>query len=227
MTRSIRIMLMASVVLSSGCVETQQAKEVKPAGFLGDYSLLHRGEQGQALLVYRNPETDFSVYKKVTVDPVTIWKGQDSQLEGVSYADLHRLANELRTKMIWHLNQDYVVVPEPGPGVMRVQMAITEARKSNVGMDVVSTVLPPATLLAEAESLATGMQAFVGEASIEAKITDAETGEILLAAVDRRAGGRTLDGVMDSWDDVEDAFEYWAARTRERLRELRENAPGH
>ena len=221
MAQSLRMILLAFVTLFGGCVWTQQAKDVKEAGFLGDYSMLHKGEKGQALLVYRNPETDFSIYKKVTVDPVTIWKGKDSELEGVSDADLHRLANELQTMIIWHINQDYVVVPESGPGVMRIQVAITEARESNVGMDVVSTVLPPATLLAEAESLATGTQAFVGEASIEVKVTDEETGELLLAAVDRRAGGRTLDGVMDSWDDVEHAFDYWANRTKERLRELR------
>ena len=222
MIRSCRIILMLLTTLLSGCVETEQAKMVKEAGFLDDYSILRKGEKGQALLVYRNPQTNFSAYKKITVDPVTIWKKKDSDLKGVSDTDLHRLAKELRSKIIWHLNQDYVVVPEPGPGVMRIQVAITEARKSNVGMDVTTIIFPPATILAGAKNLTTGTRAFVGEASIEGKITDAETGEVLLAAVDRRAGGRTLDGVMDSWDDVEHAFDYWANRLKERLHELRE-----
>ena len=222
MARSCRIILVVLTTLLSGCVETEQAKSVKQTGFLDDYSLLHKGEKGQALLVYRNPQTNFSTYKKVSVDPVTIWKEKDSELEGVSDTDLHRLAKELRSKIIWHLNQDYVVVPEPGPGVMRIQVAITEARKSNVGMDVTTIIFPPATILAGAKNLATGTRAFVGEAGIEGKITDAETGDVLLAAVDRRAGGRTLDGVMDSWDDVEHAFDYWANRLKLRLQELRE-----
>ena len=217
-------LLVLSMALSSGCVETEQAKSVKEAGFLDDYSILRKGEKGQALLVYRNPHINFSKYEKVSVDPVTIWKKKGSELEGVSDADLHRLAKELRSKIIWHLNQDYVVVPDPGPGVMRIQVAITEARESNVGMDVTTIIFPPVTILAGAKNLATGTRAFVGEASIEAKVTDAETGDVLLAAVDRRAGGRTMDGVMDSWDDVEHAFEYWANRLKLRLQELREES---
>ena len=222
MTPFIIFLMISILVLSSGCVETEQAKNVKQSGFLDDYSILRKGEQGQALLVYRNPHTNFSTYKKVTVDPVTIWKEKDSELEGISDSDLHRLAKELRSKIIWHLNQDYVVVPEPEPGAMRIQVAITEARKSNVGMDVTTIIFPPVTILAGAKNLTTGTRAFVGEASIEGKITDAETGEVLLAAVDRRAGGRTMDGVMDSWDDVEHAFDYWANRLKLRLQELRE-----
>ena len=222
MMQFVLTLMVLFLALSSGCVETEQAKSVKQSGFLDDYSILRKGEQGQALLVYRNPHTKFSNYEKVAVDPVTIWKEKGSELEGVSDSDLHRLAKELRSKIIWHLNQDYVVVPEPGPGVMRVQVAITEARKSNVGMDVTTIIFPPVTILAGAKNLTTGARAFVGEASIEGKITDAETGEVLLAAVDRRAGGRTLDGVMDSWDDVEHAFDYWANRLKLRLQELRE-----
>ncbi len=33
-------------VLIGGCAPTQQASQVKPSGFLGDYSKLHRGGKG-------------------------------------------------------------------------------------------------------------------------------------------------------------------------------------
>jgi len=65
-----------------------------------------------------------------------------------------------------------------------------------------------------------GTQAFVGRADVEGKITDTDTGELLFAAVDRRAGKNTPDGSMNSWNDVKQAFAYWATRLSERLREL-------
>ncbi|MGH8517645.1 MAG: DUF3313 family protein [Panacagrimonas sp.] len=55
------------------------------------------------------------------------------------------------------------------------------------------------------------------EASAEFKITDAQTGELLGAGVDRRAGGKTLKKGFSSWADVEGAFQYWAERLRYRL----------
>ena len=212
------------LVVPGGCADTQQAKKVQTSGFLGDYSMLRKGGEGEALLVYRNPTADFSKYKMVHVDPVRIWQVKDSGNSDVSKEDLQRLADDFRAKVVWHLNQDYLVAPHPGPGVMRIQMALTEAEPSNVGMDVVETVLPPMQIFSGAQSMATGTRAFVGSASVEGKLTDGQTGELLFAAVDRRVGGKTLDGSMDSWDDVEQSFDYWADLIRKRLRRLREGS---
>jgi hypothetical protein len=41
------------------------------------------------------------------------------------------------------------------------------------------------------------------------------------AAVDRRVGEKRLKGSLDTWDDVQGAFDYWAERLRVRLAELR------
>ena len=218
----VRIILFLSVVLSTmGCAETQQARETRTAGFLEDYSILRKGEEGEALLVYRNLQADFSKYQIVCVDPVVVLISDQSE---VSQEDLNRLADDLRSKVIWQLKQPYLVVPKSVPDALRVELALTEAAPSNVGMDVVSTLVPPAGMFSGAKGLATGTQAFVGSASVEAKITDSSTGELLLAAVDRRVGGRTLDGSMDSWDDVQQAFTYWAEQLNKKLGELGKKA---
>jgi len=218
----VRIFLFLSVVLSTmGCAETQQARETRTAGFLEDYSILRKGTEGEALLVYHNSQADFSRYQTVYVDPVVVLINDPSE---VSQEDLKRLADDLRSKVIWQLKQPYLVVPKSVPDALRVELALTEAAPSNVGMDVVSTLLPPAGMFSGAKGLATGTQAFVGSASVEAKITDSSTGELLLAAVDRRVGGRTLDGSMDSWDDVQQAFTYWAEQLNKKLGELGKKA---
>jgi hypothetical protein len=73
-------------------------------------------------------------------------------------------------------------------------------------------------VLSQVRGLITGKPGFVGEASAEAKVTDGQTGDLLIAAVDRRVGGKSIAGApIDSWDDVRKAYQYWAQQFRYRL----------
>jgi hypothetical protein len=207
---------LACVVFVVGCAQTEQAGKVETSGFIRDYSLLQRGGEGEALLVYKNPLADFSPYRSVYVEPVIVLLLKQTS---VPQEELNKLGEDLRAKMIWKLKEDFLVVPKLVPGALRLELALTEAVPSDVGMDIVTTLVPPVGVLSSAPGLATGTRAFVGRASVEGKISDGDTGTLLAAAVDRRMGGRTLDGAMDSWDDVQQAFEYWATKLSQQLRE--------
>ncbi|HNP59492.1 MAG TPA: DUF3313 domain-containing protein [Nitrospirales bacterium] len=212
------VMVSILIILAgvAGCAQTEQAKEVELSGFLEDYSILQPGKEGEALLLYKNPQADFSIYRAVYVEPAIVLISKQST---VPQEELHRLADDLRSKVIWKLKEDFLVVPKLVPGALQIELALTEAEPSDVGMDIVSTIIPPAAMVSGAKKLATGTQAFVGRASVEAKLTDGNTGTLLMAAADRRVGGRTLDGSIDSWDDAHQAFEYWADKLAQRLRE--------
>ena len=80
-----------------------------------------------------------------------------------------------------------------------IQGAITEGEESDVVLDTVSSVIPQLKVLTGAKGLATGVAGFTGAATVEVKITDASTGTLLSAAVDRRGGTKSLRGVTDSW----------------------------
>ncbi len=209
------------MVWFAGCAATQQTRDVKKSGFLRDhYYLLQEGEKGEARLVYKNPQADWASYDKVIIDPVMIWK--DARTQDVSRADLQRLANDLWSKIREALGKDYEIAHQPGPGVMRVTVAITEAEASNPAMDTISSVVPQLRLLTGAKGLvAGGKPGFVGAASIEGKITDAKTRTLLMAGVDRRAGTKSLRGSTNSWNDVEEAYQYWTDKLRYRLCTLR------
>jgi hypothetical protein len=218
------ILLLALVV--TGCAATQEAKSVEKSGFLGDYSLLKEGQrstfsqgaENQALLVYQNPAADWRKYRKIWLDPVTVWMSQkDSQLKDVPVEDRQRLAALLWSKLDEQLRNDYEMASNPGPDVMRIQAAITEAESSNAVLDTVTSIIPQTRLLSGMKSLATGVSAFTGSASVEVKITDSTTGAILAEAVDRRGGTKSLSGVTNSWNDVEEAYRFWAEKIRYRL----------
>ena len=217
--------ILALMFVVTGCASTQEAKSVEKSGFLGDYSLLKEGQRStisegaedEALLVYKNPAADWRKYRKVILDPVTVWtSGKDSQLKDVSVEDRQRLAALLWSKIDEQLRKDYQMTNQAGPDVMRIQAAITEAGDSNAFLDTVTSIIPQTRLLSGMKSLATGVSAFTGSASVEIKITDSETGTLLLAAADRRGGTKSLSGVTNSWNDVEEAYRFWAEKMRYR-----------
>ena len=214
------------MLVVTGCASTQEAKSVEKSGFLGDYSLLKEGERStikegsedQALWVYKNPNVDWRKYRKIWLDPVTVWMSpKDSQLKDVSVEDRQRLAALLWSKLDESLRKDYQMTYEPGPDVIRIQAAITEAESSNAVLDTVTSVIPQTRLLSGMVSLGRGVSLFTGSSSVEMKITESETGTLLVAAVDRRGGTKSLRGVTNSWNDVEEAYRFWAEKSRYRL----------
>lgn len=215
------LILIILLFLLQGCAATQQRRDVVKTGFLSDYSLLKEGEgDHQALLRYINPDVDWRSYNKVILDSVTVWKNEETQ--DVSPEDLQALTDFLYGQLHDALSQDYTIVTQPGPGVMRAAFAITEAEGSSPVADVVTSIIPQTRILTGVKGLIVGGKpGFVGTAGLEANLTDAQTGKILLEAVDRRGGTKDLSGMTNEWNDVEKAYIYWAAAVRYRLCMLR------
>jgi hypothetical protein len=214
----------ASIVALSACALTSQTRTVEKSGFLGDYSQLREGGQGEAQLVYVKPGVTWARYDKVVIDPVTVWTSGDSTVAQVSEADRQLLADYLDASLRNSLRQDYTLVDRPEPNALRVRVAITDAKAAHVVLNTVSKVVPQLRVLTTVGGLATDTQVLVGRAGVEAEVLDGVTGERLGAAVDRRAGTKALRGGVSTWSDVQNAFDYWSDRLRTRLAELRKGA---
>lgn len=205
--------VLATVLVAGGCAATSRAPSAHESGFLGaDYDLLRPGDRKQAQLVYLHPGVRWATYKSILLDPVTVWNGRESTAQGISAADAQMLVNYFYSVIRGALEKEgFTLVSVPQPGTLRVKVAITKAQESNVGLNVVSTVVPTLLAISSLDKLATGKPAFVGEAQIEVKVNDAVTGELLAAAIDHRVGGKALDASMlTSWGDVETMMRLWA-----------------
>lgn len=200
------------VVALLACGVTRQARDVKYSGFLGDYSILKPGPDGGAKLVYQNPEADIKSYDKILLVPVTIWSGEGSEMNDLAAADRKMVADRLYSVLQERLAKDYSLVSQPEPHTMRIATAITAADRSYPVMDTISTIVPIGLGVSTLKAIATGKPAFVGEASVEVRVTDAQTGAILFEAVDSRVGTKNPTAVWDKWEDVDAAFQYWADR---------------
>jgi hypothetical protein len=215
--------LVACLALSltvAACATTRQTRSVEESGFLGDYSELREGGKGEAQLVYIDADADFSIYKAVLIDSVTLW--HDSDLSKIPVEDRQALTDYLYKALHKELGKDYEIVESPGVGVLRVRAAITEAKGARVLGNVITSVVPQLRMLSTLGGLASDTQVFVGKCGIEAEVTDSLTNYRLAAAVDERAGTKALRGGVGKWSDVEQAFDFWAARLRERLETLRQ-----
>ena len=226
MSRLKGILCVVLLGLVAGCASTKQARDVEHSGFLGDlYPLLREGKEGEALLVYKPEKVDtarFSKYTKILLDPVTVWRGEESRSKGISHKEVQLLADHFFSLLYLTFEEDYEMVRSPGPNTLRIQVALTKVEESMVVLDVVSTVVPQARALSTLKGLATGKPAFVGEASVEAKLSDANSGKVLAALMDRRVGGKKLEAeAFDTWGDVNEILEYWAKLSKFRLCEAR------
>jgi hypothetical protein len=132
----------------------------------------------------------------------------------------------MRVALERELGKNNQIVDEAGPGVIQFRFALTEVSGSNVLLDTVTTVYPPARAFSELKRFVTGKHTAVGQAAFEAEALDAETGERLAAAMSVRAGGKALKTDFDQYRDVKAAIDVWAVTVSERFENLKQKSAG-
>lgn len=222
-TRLVSLCVMVLIIV--GCATTEQAPNAQMSGFLGDYTQFHRGKGGQAEYVYRDINVDFSKYQKVILEPVQLWAAENSEsaLNSLSKEDQQLIVDYLYVSLSDAFKRDYVIVNEPGPDVMKVRCAITEAKATSPVKEILSTVTPYGLGISYAKHFMLGTHSGVGVVSVEGELLDSVTGQRLAAVVDRRAGTKSLADKYTRWGDVQDAFSFWARRMQTNLALLREH----
>ena len=190
-----------------------------PTGFLGsDYSLMTAPSEGsdqQAMLRYINPNATWNTYNKIMIAPVTFWAADDSK---VSAADQQALCNYAYSVFAKELGKNFTIVDQPGPGVLKISVALTDATSAVPVLRSISVVVPQARLLSAIKMAATGTYAFVGSAQGEARLNDSQSGQLLAAWADKRVGGTSVKNIdVFQWGDAENAIDYWATELDKRL----------
>ena len=147
-------MVLLVAVTGLSCTSTYQVRNAPASGFLGDYSQLERGGRGRPLLIYRDPAADFTAYKRIQIDPVAGYIGAHSRLQKIAPEDRQALLDYFHATLRKRLTEDYELVNEPGPGVLRLRVAVTDAQGSKVAMDTLSTVVPVGLALSALEKVA-------------------------------------------------------------------------
>lgn len=204
--------VMMTLLLLAACTGSQQARRVDVGGTgLVNRELYQKGTGDQALYRYVSPSANLKQYGKVMVDQVIVTK--DGELDKEERANFQALANNAYLYLVRELeNNGFQLVQSPQPGTVRVQMAIVDADKSKPVRNTLSTFMPVGMAVSGMRYGATGKPSGVGEITTEIKLTDADTGELLGAALDRRVGGKELNKLWSGWANADSALQYWAKR---------------
>jgi hypothetical protein len=204
----------------TGCQTTRHVNVEEQSGFLGDYTLLEKGEKGIANYIYINTNANWSKYTKIWIKPLELWQAEDpeSPIGKLSDEAKQNLLDTFYASFYEALTNNFEIVTNGGPDVLIVHAAMTDGRKSKPVINFVTSVYLPLKVVSFGKRLITGTDIGVGKVVVEAEFLDGQTNERVAAAVDARAGTKALRTKFNnSWNDVKLSFDWWAQRFDKRL----------
>ncbi len=186
--------VVACVIAGAGC-----AGPPKSVGYLSDYSRLHRAGPDLRFV----DEAKLAGYSQFIVEPVDIHYYKATKGKDTASTTTRKLANHMHSAVVSALAGSYKVVSQPGPGVARVRLALTNIQHDTPALNAV-----PQTRM-------TGLG--LGGASMEAEMVDSQTGEQIAAVAQTQKGDRlSLDGFSE-WSSAKDVMDDWAKRFCDRI----------
>jgi len=213
----VAIITLAAVALAStGCgilrpTRGRHFEDAEHSGFLGDYSQLAPREGYQAQEVYVNPNAAWPRYNAIYIESVSMWISDESKKHDPK--DQQLLTDTLYKAMHDKLGEKFKLVDRPGAGVIKLRLALTEAKGARVVLNTLTTAIPQTRAAATVLGLGTDTAALVGTASMEAEATDGITNDRLAAVVDSRAGTKGVTRMLFKWADVEAICNHWGERS--------------
>jgi hypothetical protein len=192
------LMVSISLIVSIGC-----SKQLKQTGFLSDYSRLQRADDSLRYLDMKK----LAQYKQFIVEPVVIHLHGMKQGARPDPETRRELANYMNDAIVKAIQDKYMIVSQPGPGVAKVRVAITDIEQSNP----VLNAIPQLT------------SAGLGSVSMEAELLDSQTGKQIAALIEAQKGRRLSFSGLKKWGDAKAVMDGWAERFSKRLDEAHGN----
>jgi len=120
--RSILFVLLLTVIV--GCATI--SKWPQQSGFLDSYAGMYRSNVIKGVFVIKHQSKNVNDYSKFLVDPVAVRLTPDAKAYKMAKSKLERIARQFRQNVILALQVNNTVVENPGAGVIRVRLAITD-----------------------------------------------------------------------------------------------------
>jgi hypothetical protein len=175
------------------------SEPVRKTGFLSDYSRLIPDKGNLRYTKMRKLGT----YDRFIIEPVKVHLHGIPQGARPEPAIRTELANYLHNAIVNAIEDRYMIVSQPGPGVARIRVAITDIQRSTPSLNFL-----PQTKL-------TGIG--LGGASMEGEVLDSQTGEQIGAVIRSQKGKSVSMSGMKEWGDAKAVLDDWAARFRRHL----------
>ncbi|USD38727.1 DUF3313 domain-containing protein [Ferrimonas sp. SCSIO 43195] len=208
-----RFLLLLPVLLVTACAQ----RLVQHDALFSSFEDFRPGPQGGVDLVWAAPtitsvaelQQRLNGYDKLALEQVWVVVDEDT---GITTEQVDELTGYITEAIVAKLDGRFTLVDEVDDSTLRMSIALTNIETPNPILAVTSTVLPVGLGISTLSKVVTGEYTNVGGGTIELLVRDGKTGQPLIAAIDRRQGGKGLGAIIDSTDDVKDAIDWWVER---------------
>lgn len=221
--------------------ETTQAN-VRRVGFLSDYGRLAALPGGGGMLCWKTPGVNWSQFDKVMFERIKVYLNPGST-QPVDPTDLKSLIDYFHSDLVKAITPQAAVTNVPGPGVLRVRIALTDLVPTNTAASLAGTAVPYGFVAELGSGAATGKPAgstpYLGQTGMEVQLLNGASGAILAECADREIGLKYaadmnagvagaaetwVSGYMDSfaqWSYAKAAFDKWSLEFAKHFAALR------
>ena len=204
-TFSILILMIISGAAVAEKKVTQKAaaptKSFEHSGFLGNYDGFKViNEKTGAEVWIKPPHQDLSLlkeYDSIIITPIEVWLHSAADYQGVNPADLKKITDYFTKALEERLGKNFKLVNEPGPNVMDLRIAVTGVNMERAKIKT----------------------HFKAHAAVEMEVRDSQSGDRLVAAIDKRSSFKLKEG--EGSESYERALNYWAKIINTRLNQAR------
>jgi hypothetical protein len=194
------------------------AKKEKWSGFLGnEYSKLKEKKDalGVKRLVWVSPELVPGKYQKVLLEHIVFYPAPDATKE-VSGEVLYQIRDYMYDQARKQFGEVIELTDKPGPGVLRLQIAITAA---SVEEGLKPWQYIPIALIVQGAEAAAHKRKHDVDLAVESKASDSVSGQLLGMSV-RKSKGVDIKGKQKlTLDDCKPEINKWAEGARDFLAE--------
>jgi hypothetical protein len=207
-TRWLWILVLAALLAGCG-TSSKNVKTDDFASFQANYAIMRAGGDSEPSLIWQHEHFKISSYDKIYLDPIYVWRGEESRKEGVSSADLQVVADYFYTALRKKLSKNFRVVDSKNEDAIILRIAYTKIGENDTTPDILSTDTPNLDLLGNLAANVKGQPTEVGQYVVDYEIKDALSGMLILAAAERETRGqRAQQKDNPDWDDVQRSVEY-------------------
>ena len=209
-------------------------------GFLSDYSGLKQLAGEDDTFIFQDPNANVSQYKKLMVERIKVWFKDDAEYKGIDPAEIKDLTDYFHKAIVDAVGDQYPVVREPGPDVLRLRIAMTDLVPNKPAASLITLVVPFLWVAEAGSGAATdeaGSTPFLGEVTIELEALDSQSNRQVAAFIEREIGLKyqwskgVATGVSSytkaysTWAYTKQAMDHWAQAIRDHLDKAHGIAP--
>ena len=219
-------MLLAGVAVAEkkpGSETPTQDKNITPSGFLGNYDDFKViNPETNAKVWIKKPHEDLSLlkgYNAIVFSPIEIWMDPASGYKGVDPNELKLITDYFLQQLQEKIGKTLEVVEKAGPNVMNLRIAITGIQKTKPKREVYDLI--PVRAIWNVSSAGyrkvAGKHLNAYEATVEMEILDTQSGDRLVAAMDRHSVNKTTVEGEHTWAPLQEVLDYWAKIISDRI----------